>query len=76
MKVSTNVISPPAGGDMSLINIEPLASLLSAWKAIPGVSSWVLETIEQGYLLQFARRPPAFCGVVQTFVQDNESHVL
>ncbi len=66
----------PVGGDMSLIKIEPLASWLSAWKAIPGVSSWVLETIERGYSLQFTRSPPAFRGVVQTFVQDNESHVL
>ncbi len=44
VKMSTNVSSPSVGGDMSLIKIEPLASRLSAWKAIPGVSIWVLET--------------------------------
>lgn len=41
--------------------------------AIPGMSSWVLQTIKQGYSLQFARTPPCFKGVVQTSVQDNDA---
>lgn len=41
--------------------------------AIPGVSSWVLQTIKRSYSLQFARTPLCFKGVVQTSVQDNDA---
>ncbi len=35
---------------------DPLASCFKAWAAIPAVSSWVLNKIQQGYSLQFSRR--------------------
>lgn len=40
------------------------------------MSSWVLQTIERGYSLQFAHKPNRFRGVIQTLVQDNEAHGL
>ncbi|KAI2652009.1 GBF-interacting protein 1-like [Labeo rohita] len=39
---------------------SPFSTIIRAWKAILDVSSWILKIIEQGYLLQFARRPSHF----------------
>lgn len=39
---------------------EPLQTLLrfaDTWHALPAVSDWVVNTIEKGYMLQFACRP-------------------
>lgn len=66
LPILTHVSSPPLGGESSLIKIKPLATRLLAWKAVLGVSDWVLKTIELGYSLQFAHRPSVFRGVVQT----------
>ncbi len=71
----THASSPPSHGKLSFIKIEPLATRLMAWKAIPGVSTWILKTIEQ-YSLQFAHRHPRFRGVIQTSVSNSDSHVL
>ena len=68
-------VKPPRGG-VSPLYTQTLATRAKAWRAIPGVSDWVLEIISQGYSLQFARRPPRFRGVVPTRVQDSNSHVL
>src|SRR4029434_7002003 len=38
------------------------------------VSPWVLKTITKGYVLQFARSPPPFSGVIQSVVQREQSH--
>src|SRR4029434_5617207 len=40
------------------------------------VSPWVLKTITRGYVLQFARSPPPFSGVIQSVVQREQSHFL
>ncbi len=36
---------------------QPLATWAEAWQAIPGVSTWVMTTVRQGYSLQFVQRP-------------------
>ncbi len=63
-------LRPPLGG-LPLETIQPLATWTEAWKAIPGVSNWVLGIIKWGYTLQFARRPLQFGGVVSTSVQQD-----
>ncbi len=70
-----NISSLPPRGELSLAELDPLASRFKAWAAIPGVSSWVLKTIQRGYSFQFAHMPPCFRGIIHTSVQDNE-HVL
>ncbi len=63
-------LRPPLGG-LPLETIQPLATWTEAWKAIPGVSNWVLGIIKWGYTLHFARRPLQFGGVVSTSVQQD-----
>ncbi len=41
----------------------PLSAFIHAWRDLPGVSPWVLRTIQFGYTLQFACNPPCFNGV-------------
>lgn len=43
---------------------KTLTTQAQAWGAISRLSSWVLNTIKHGYLLQFASRPPHFRGVI------------
>ncbi|KAL0183604.1 hypothetical protein M9458_019300, partial [Cirrhinus mrigala] len=48
--------SPTMQGEPSIAKIDPLASCFKVWAGRLGVSTWVLNIIRQGYLLQFARR--------------------
>src|SRR4029434_3607825 len=77
-----------AGGDLGLdsltmsglvpdqFNSKPsLAGCVASWRAC-AVSPWVLRTITKGYVLQFARPPPPFGGVIQSVVQQGQSHFL
>lgn len=43
--------------------IDTLAFRLSVWTAIPDVSSWVPNTIQRGYSLQFSCRLPHFMAL-------------
>src|SRR4029434_3264773 len=52
-----------------------LAGCAATWRAC-AVSPWVLRTITKGYVLQFARPPPPFSGVIQSVVQQEQSHFL
>src|SRR4029434_4737733 len=52
-----------------------LAGCAASWRACT-VSPWVLRTITKGYVLQFARPPPPFSGVIQFVVQQWQSHFL
>ena len=52
-----------------------LAGCAASWRAC-AVSPWVLRTITKGYVLQFARPPPPFSGVIQSVVQREQSHFL
>ncbi len=36
----------------------PLLAFLHNWRDLPGVSTWILRTIQFGYILQFDRNPP------------------
>ena len=81
-------LTPPAGPDLGLdsltmsglvpdlFNSKPsLAGCAASWRAC-AVSPWVLKTITAGYTLQFARPPPSFGGVIQSVVQQGQSHFL
>lgn len=74
--IITNVSSLSPCGELPFEKLEPLAIQLQAWKANPDVSSWLLKTIERGYSLHFAHRPPRFRGIIHTTVKGNEAHVL
>ncbi len=56
--------------------LKPLCQFMSAWKAIPGISCWLLSVIERGYTLQFRRRPPRFNGVVQSLTSPRNAQAL
>ncbi|KAI2642464.1 Lamina-associated polypeptide 2, isoform alpha [Labeo rohita] len=46
--------------------LVPLSEKLATWKLLPDISPWVVRTVEKGYRIQFAYRPPRFNGVVST----------
>ncbi len=52
--------------EASLERLVPLVDYLAAWKLLPNVSQWVLQTVEKGYRIQFAFPPPRFSGVTPT----------
>ncbi len=56
--------------------LKPLSQFISAWEVIPGISRWLLNVIEQGYTLQFRRRPPRFNGVVQSLTSPRNAQAL
>ena len=58
------------------INSKPsLAGCAASWRAC-ALSPWVLRTITKEYVLQFAHPPPPFGGVIQSVVQQGQSHFL
>ncbi len=50
---------PSLTPEASLERLVPLVDYLAAWKLLPNVSQWVLQTVEKGYRIQFAFPPPA-----------------
>ncbi len=60
------VSSLPLCSNLQSEKLLPLPTQLDTWESIPGTSSWVLQTIERGSLLQ---------GCGPDFFQDN-AHVL
>src|SRR4029434_5443099 len=52
-----------------------LAGCAASWRAC-AVSPCVLRPITKRYVLQFARPPPLFSGVIQSVVQREQSHFL
>ncbi|XP_060741844.1 uncharacterized protein LOC132856323 [Tachysurus vachellii] len=54
----------------------PLSGSLAAWKLLPGVSQWVLDTVERGYRIQFSSRPPGFQGMLPTIVGGHQAVFL
>ncbi len=56
--------------------LVPLSEKLAAWKLLPNISPWVERTVEKGYRIQFAYRPPRFNGVVSTSVKPERVHLL
>ncbi len=45
-------------------------------EATANISPWVERTVEKGYRIQFAYRPPCFNGVVSTSVKPERVHLL
>ncbi len=54
--------------ETSLERLVPLVEFLTAWKLLPNISHWVLQTIRKGYQIQFGSRPSRFMGVLSTEV--------
>ena len=54
--------------ETSLERLVPLVVYLAAWKLLPNVSRWVLQTVGKGYRIQFGAPPPPFNGVFPTLV--------
>ncbi len=62
--------------ETSLERLVPIVECLIAWKLLPNISHWVLQTIENGYQIQFGSRPPRFMGVLSTEVAHQQVLVL
>ncbi len=67
-------LTSPHQGEVS--KLVPLSEKLAAWKLLPNISPWVERTVEKGYRIQFAYRPPRFNGVVSTSVKPERVHLL
>ncbi|KAI2658778.1 Cyclic di-GMP phosphodiesterase CdpA [Labeo rohita] len=67
----------PTAGTSPTFPLIPLACRLGAWLALPSPSCWLIRTVQLGYAIQFARRPPKFRGIHFTSVQsDTDASVL
>ncbi|KAI2643946.1 ORF V: Enzymatic polyprotein [Labeo rohita] len=66
----------PTLGTSNVTPLRPLAENFLDWLNLPNPSRWLLKTIRLGYAIQFARRPPKFCGVLTTSVQGSNTAVL
>ncbi len=66
----------PSTPEASLERLVPLVDYLAAWKLLPNVSHWVLQTVERGYRIQFGAPPPPFQGVFLTLVGPEQALVL
>ncbi len=49
---------------------------VAAWKLLPNVSRWVLQTVERDYRIQFGSPPPRFNGVFPTLVGPEQALVM
>ncbi len=67
---------PSLTPEASLERLVPLVDYLAAWKLLPNVSQWVLQTVEKGYRIQFAFPPPRFSGVTLTLVGPEQALVM
>ncbi len=59
-----------------IVPLVPLARYLGAWLSLPSPSRWLIRTIRLGYVIQFARQPPKFSGVLETSVAVQDAPVL
>lgn len=58
-----------------LYSPEPLTHRIATWH-IHVTCPWVLSTIEHGYKIQFARKPPSFQGLTPSVVNTNSVRIL
>ncbi len=65
---------PTAG--TSVGSLVSLVRFWGAWLALPNPSRWLLRTIRLGYAIQFARRPPKYCGIHSTTVRAADAPIL
>ncbi|KAL0153391.1 hypothetical protein M9458_051310 [Cirrhinus mrigala] len=66
----------PILGTLDVTPLRSLAENFLDWLSLPNPSRWLLRTIRLGYAIQFARRPPKFCGVLTTSVRGSSTAVL
>ncbi len=69
-------LAAPNTPEASLERLAPLVDYLAAWKLLPNVSSWVLQTVEKGYRIQFGAPPPPFKGLFLTSTNPEQALVL
>ncbi len=60
----------------SVSRLIPSVDFLAAWKLLPNISRWILQTVERGYRIQFGSPPPRFKGIVPTGVGPEQAPVL
>ncbi len=79
--VSAGFMSLPSGGclergphvGIALDIFHSVTSVLHTWRDLPGVSLWILCTIQFGYTLQFARKIASSLGTGQVFAPESGS---
>ncbi len=69
-------LAAPSTPEASLERLVSLVDYLAAWKLLPNVSRWVLQTVERGYRIQFGAPLPPFKGVFLTLVGPEQALVL
>ncbi len=69
-------LEAPNTPEASLERLAPLVDYLAAWKLLPNVSRWVLQTVEKGYRIQFGAPPPPFKGLCLTSTNPEQALVL
>ncbi len=69
-------LAAPNTPEASLERLAPLVDYLAAWKLLPNVSRWVLQTVEKGYRIQFGAPPPPFKGLCLTSTNTEQALVL
>ncbi len=60
----------------AIVPLEPLTRRLEAWLTLLSPSNWLTRTIRLCYMIQFARRPPKFNGILETLVAAQNAPVL
>ncbi|KAL0151374.1 hypothetical protein M9458_053368, partial [Cirrhinus mrigala] len=66
----------PILGTSAVTPLRLLVENFSDWLSLPNPSCWLLRTIRLSYVIQFARRPPKFRGVLATSVRGSSTAVL
>ncbi len=69
-------LAAPNTPEASLERLAPLVDYLAAWKLLPNVSRWVLQTVEKGYRIKFSAPPPPFKGLFLTSTNPEQALVL
>ncbi len=69
-------LAAPSTPEASLERLVPLEDYLAAWKLLPNVSCWVLQTVEKGYRIQFSTTSPPFKVIFLTLVSPEQALVL
>ncbi len=69
-------LAAPNTPEASLERLAPLVDYLAAWKLLPNVSRWVLQTVEKGYRIQFGAPPPTFKGIFFMLVSPKQALIL
>ncbi len=69
-------LAAPSTPEASLERLVPLVDYLAAWKLLPNVSRWVLQTVEKSYCIRFCAPPLHFTGICLTLVSPEQAVVL